>query len=218
MERTRGKVRKICYACERTATTREHVPPVCFFPPGFRENLVTVPSCPIHNNANAMDVEYVRNVLVSATNLGPNSKPVFDKLMRSIDRRPALVASMFPDLRPIEIRGHETGAFSVDLKRFHRVMSAIAQGIHYRDVGQKRRYWDIFCPSFYMREALAIGRDDFDPLRRAAAKVNYTYETTPSPSVFCYGRTRPEPRGCVYQFIFYDAVIVNAWPSNRQFR
>jgi len=32
-----------CYMCERTATTREHVPPKSFFPEGYRTNLVTVP-------------------------------------------------------------------------------------------------------------------------------------------------------------------------------
>jgi hypothetical protein len=165
-----------------------------------------------------MDVEYVRSVLISATDLGPNSKPVFEKMMRSIDYRPALVASMFPDLGPIEIRGHETGAFSVDLKRFHRVMSAIAQAIHYRDFNEKRRYWDVFCPSFYMREALVSQRDAFDPLRHTAATLRYTYETTGARSVFCYGRTSRTPKGCVYQFIFYDVLIVHAWPSTQQIR
>jgi len=57
----------------------------------------------------------VRSVLISATHFGPNSKPVFDQMMRSIDHRPALVASLFPDLRPVAIGEHQTRTFSVDL-------------------------------------------------------------------------------------------------------
>ena len=45
---------KICYWCgiELTSETqkKEHVPPFTFFPKGYRENLVTVPSCAEHNN------------------------------------------------------------------------------------------------------------------------------------------------------------------------
>ena len=163
-----------------------------------------------------MDVEYVRDMLVSATNLGPNSMAVFEKMMRSIDRRPAIVPSLFPDLRPVTIGGLETGTFSVDLKRFDRVMAAIAQGIHYRDFGEKRRYWGIFCPSFYSSESVAIRRDAFDPVRRAVATLKYKYEAAAAPSVFCYGRTPRTAQGCVYQLIFYDVVIVNAWPERRR--
>ena len=218
MRKSRGRAPKICYACGRPTTTREHVPPECFFPPSLRSNLITVPSCPIHNNANSMDVEYVRNVLCCATNLGPNSEAVFAKMMRSIDRRPALIDTTFQDLRPIQLRGEETGAFSVELRRFNRIMSAIAQALHYRDFGEKRRYWEVFCPSFHSDESLVGQADAWEPLRRTAATLGYVYQATGCPSVFCYGRTRRTPRGCIYQFVFYDAVIVNAWPSKRQVR
>lgn len=207
--------RKLCYACERPATTREHVPPACFFPPAYRSNLITVPSCPVHNNENSKDVEYVRNVLVSASSLGSNSEPVFARMMRSIDRRPALAGGTFQDLRPIQLQGEETGAFSVDLRRFNRIMSAIAQALHFRDLGKKRRYWDVFCPSLHSAESLLGHADAYEPCRRAAASCKYIYEPTEQPSVFSYGRT---PRGYIYQFVFYDAMIVNAWPSKRQLR
>ena len=207
-----------CYACSRTATTKEHVPPQSFFPAGHRRNLMTVPSCHEHNNANSRDVEYVRAILVSASQLGPNSKPVFDKMMRSIDRRPALVGTIFQDLRPIQVEGNETGAFSVDLSRFDRVITAIARAIHYRDFNEKRRYWDVFCPQFYLPEGVASRRDAYEPLRQIVATQRYVYAPAESPEVFCYGRAGKSPGRSVYQFVFYDAMIVFAWPSIRHLR
>src|SRR5437588_3137057 len=46
-----------CYCCDRPKTSREHVPPLCFFPdekdkkgaPKYRKNLIRVPSCDQHN-------------------------------------------------------------------------------------------------------------------------------------------------------------------------
>src|ERR1022692_4543918 len=139
-----NRVRKTCYACDRTAVTREHAPPSCFFPPSCRANSITVPSCKIHNHEYSKDVEYVRSILVCFSDLKPNSQPVFDKMMRSLDYRPALVDTIFQELRPLWRNGEETAAFTVDLRRLERVIFAIAQAIHYRDFSEKIRYWDMF--------------------------------------------------------------------------
>lgn len=210
--------RKFCYACGRAATTKEHVPPQCLFPPGYRSHLVTVPSCAEHNNANSKDVEYVRGILLSLAQLGSNSKPVFDAMMRSIDRRPHLVSTMFQDLQPIQIEGHETAAFTVDLPRFDKVITAIARAIHYRDFNEKRRDWDVFCPHFYQSGSAASKRDAYDPLREVAAIQKYVYAPSDAPEVFCYGRAGKSPGRSVYQFVFYDVMIVFAWPYLRHWR
>lgn len=210
--------RKLCYACGRVATTKEHVPPQCLFPTGYRSQLVTVPSCAEHNNANSKDVEYARGILLSLAQLGPNSKPVFDAMMRSIDRRPHIVSTTFRDLQPIEIEGHQTAAFSVDLPRFDRVITAIARGIHYRAFNEKRRDWDVFCPHFYQSESAASKRDSYDPLREVAAIQKYVYAPSGAPEVFCYGRAGESPARSVYQFVFYDAMIVFASPYARHGR
>jgi hypothetical protein len=55
-----------CYMCEELATSVEHVPAKCFFPKGQRQNLITVPSCPRHNNETSKDDEYVRGIIVTA--------------------------------------------------------------------------------------------------------------------------------------------------------
>ena len=50
----KNKLPKICYWCgegvPKVSLTSEHVPPKCFFPKGYRNQLMTVPSCEKHNN------------------------------------------------------------------------------------------------------------------------------------------------------------------------
>ena len=55
-----------CYMCHKPASTREHAPPLCFFPEAkdleppqdLRKHLITVPSCPDHNLSASKDDEY----------------------------------------------------------------------------------------------------------------------------------------------------------------
>src|SRR5207249_7535044 len=53
-----------CYMCDRQATSHEHVPPKCIFPErkdtdgqDLRAQLITVPSCDIHNSKKSKDDE-----------------------------------------------------------------------------------------------------------------------------------------------------------------
>lgn len=52
--------------CNNIATSREHVPPLCLFPEkkdtkglDFRKNLITVPSCDLHNSKKSDDDEFL---------------------------------------------------------------------------------------------------------------------------------------------------------------
>ncbi|AXH64146.2 MULTISPECIES: hypothetical protein [Providencia] len=58
-----------CYYCGNPATTREHVPPKCFFPKG--SNLITVPSCEIHNNDKSHIDEIMRVFLMGCSPYKP---------------------------------------------------------------------------------------------------------------------------------------------------
>lgn len=57
---------KHCYFCDNIATSSEHVPPKCLFPEikdtkgiNFRKNLITVPSCDLHNSRKSDDDEFL---------------------------------------------------------------------------------------------------------------------------------------------------------------
>lgn len=52
--------------CDNDATSREHVPPLCLFPEikdtkglNFRKDLITVPSCDLHNSKKSTDDEFL---------------------------------------------------------------------------------------------------------------------------------------------------------------
>ena len=53
----------VCYYCgiklQPNTLTKEHVPPKVFFPNTDRDNLITVPSCHLHNSGKSNDDEYV---------------------------------------------------------------------------------------------------------------------------------------------------------------
>lgn len=203
--------KQTCYACEKPATTREHVPPLCFFPSDQRKGLITVPSCKLHNNDNSRDVEYVRNVVVSLAELGPESKEVFDKALRSFDRRPGLMPRVYGDIRPMMLDGEERGVFTMDLARSDRVMIAAARALYYRESAKKLKKWKVFMVTAQSDESLSGGKDAWEPLRKQLATVRYQYSATAQPNVFVYGTVVLKPSAVVYQLIFYNAVVVNVW-------
>lgn len=83
-----------CYMCEQAATSREHVPPRCLFPESkdmggaqYRENLITVPSCDVHNMAKSRDDEFLMVSLAGI--IGNNSigyRHKFGKVNKAIRR------------------------------------------------------------------------------------------------------------------------------------
>jgi hypothetical protein len=89
------KAIETCYKCGAPATSREHVPPLCFFPEKkdikfdvFRKNLITVPSCDEHNSMKSKDDEFLF-VCISGI-VGNNALGYFQtktKAKRTFDRR-----------------------------------------------------------------------------------------------------------------------------------
>jgi len=199
--------------CDAVATSAEHAPPDCFFPEGYRSNLITVPSCAKHNEANAKDVEYVRNVI--STQHGTNGAAVllFETTKRSLEHSPKLAARTFRDLRPVTVEGEETGAFPIDLPRHQRVMEAIAYALYFRDFGKKHRGdWQVFTPTFMYAAHVHQGAPDpWDNFRAYVESGNYKLMQVPHPEVFKYGVIEMEEGQIIYRFEFYGSVVVMAW-------
>ncbi len=84
-----------CYMCNKPSTSKEHVPPKCIFPEAkdlgsekFRENLIKVPSCDLHNMKKSKDDEYL--MIVLAIIIGNNLYSLIQastKVKRAIERR-----------------------------------------------------------------------------------------------------------------------------------
>ena len=70
------------------------------FPDKPSLQLITVPSCPSHNNDNSKDVEYVRNVMVASWGVNTTGEEVQKKAFRSFDKSPKLLRQTFRDSLP----------------------------------------------------------------------------------------------------------------------
>ena len=84
-----------CYMCDSVETSREHVPPACFFPPAkeigrdLRRNLITVPSCDVHNSLKSKDDEYLRTVItMTATHSQVGQFQFVNKVLPAVAHRP----------------------------------------------------------------------------------------------------------------------------------
>ncbi len=201
-----------CYMCAAAATTKEHAPPQSFFPLGFRDGLITVPSCPKHNNDNSADVEYVRNVIVSEYHVNEVGLSLLPKTQRSFDRSPALFVQTYRESSPVMTPKGQSAITRLDMARFNLVMTAIAYALYYMGEGKQHDgNWGIFSPSLYSSKApLSGGIDDEQRFRETLAMVTFSPQPTPQPSVFKYSTWREADSKLIYKFEFYEGFIVNA--------
>jgi hypothetical protein len=204
---------KKCYMCDDGGVTREHVPPLSFFPKGFRTNLWTVPSCAAHNLDNAPDVEYARNVIVSHRDAtGEAHRLAQDASFRSFERSAALFARTFREVTPLRVGGEEMAAFRLDVPRLNRVMEAVAYALHYRETG--RTYagrWRVFSPTLLSAKDVRGIPTDWRALRGIVRSIPVTPAPTPVPEVFRYGTHRWDETHFVYAFEFYGGFQVFVW-------
>ena len=141
----------ICYACAEPATTREHVPPRCLFPESkdlptgldLRRNLLTVPSCEVHNVGKSRDDEYF--LWVVCCSLPTNKvgqRQVYTKLLRALRRDASTWLSFQSGARDVTVtesesgREHEATMCPFDGARFQRTLELIARGIYFGHYGE----------------------------------------------------------------------------------
>jgi hypothetical protein len=203
-----------CYTCEAEATTREHVPPRAFFPQGFRTNLWTVPSCEAHNLDNSLDVEYVRNVIVSHRNVAGTAQELAQSAsFRSFEHSSALFFQTFGGAEFVVVDGEPTAIFQFDLDRFKRVMKAIAFGLYYNEHGQ--RYgaeWHVFSPTLLGANDLAGIPDDWQRFRDLMRRIPFELRAAPEPSVFRHGiHNFDDGVHFAYALEFYGGFRVYVW-------
>jgi len=131
--------------CDRPATSREHVPPRCFFPKvgdtrsgkDLRRNLISVPSCDEHNSAKSKDDEYLCFVVAfhfENNPTGAHSSAV--KFLRAVKERQSLIHILKNPFSVI-VNGQPTIGFHVDRRRVDRVFDHIARGLTFRHYGHK---------------------------------------------------------------------------------
>lgn len=141
---------EVCYYCGLTATTKEHVPPKCLFPEkkdignNYRENLLTVPSCDLHNGKKSKDDEFL---MVSLAGIFGNNSIGYAHKLGKVDRAIKRSSSRLLDkaflkkkkyvLPAGENRFYEVIWGTPDYERLIRCFEHIARGIYYHHYSER---------------------------------------------------------------------------------
>lgn len=141
-----------CYKCERKAISREHVPPLCLFPEikdtkgiNFRKDLITVPSCEIHNSKKCADDEFLMLSLSGLIKNNPiGSFHQLTKANRALRRK----NKDFIDKQVL--RNHKLGKIKTtdgkfrivsignpDIERLSKCLNHIAYGLYFHEFKKK---------------------------------------------------------------------------------
>lgn len=137
--------------CEREADSREHVPPRNLFPEvrdlgrNYRKNLITVPSCELHNSSKSHDDEFL---MVSLAGLVGNNSIGYQHKITKVDRALRRTANRLLDkvlikrkfVQTVELRDNkfiEVIWGTPDVKRLNFCFDHIARGLHYHHFGSR---------------------------------------------------------------------------------
>ena len=137
-----------CYWCSNPADSREHVPPRSLFPTAsdtpngkdYRSQLVTVPSCYLHNGAKSSDDEYLLCVLANSilgNNVGQDHATT--KVLRAMLKSKGLAERMLHGALQVDVEDTGTGkrdptlALKVDARRVAASIEHIARGLYFAE-------------------------------------------------------------------------------------
>jgi hypothetical protein len=221
--------------CEKPATSKEHVPPKCFFPlkkdspkgVNLRMNLITVPSCDQHNSQKSGDDEYFRMVILSHIENNLFAQRHFSKpVKRSFMRKPNLL-NLFKDLKPVyDSQGYlQAAIFTVDQNRFNNEIDQMVRALYFYTYGEKwlgdvrticnalkMRSYENFLGAAQYNVELNVAFSQIRKLLNPEEKIG------DNPSVFYFQIFReeaPDP-AIAMRLVFYEGVEIIAILSNEQ--
>jgi hypothetical protein len=126
-----------CYMCGAAGSTREHVPPRCFFPKGSGDQqLLTVPSCPKHNTAKSNDDQYVlAQICINAAEGDNLSKQIFQRsIAPQLVRSPAFAARIAQGSQTLP---NGSRAYPVDLDRLDSFFDHLVHALVFDKYGRQ---------------------------------------------------------------------------------
>ncbi len=133
-----------CYACDEKKVSTEHAPPLCFFPETkdengrslYRKNLITVPSCEVHNTSKSDDDLYAAFHLASTTRGNHCAQLVRDGVIaRRIERDQTERGGALTRRILTQIRGFigKNPFGELDAARMVRFLTLCAPGLYFYD-------------------------------------------------------------------------------------
>lgn len=200
-----------CYACTKESTSREHVPPKCFFPKGHRKNLITVPSCKKHTQDNSEYVEYVRDIITICFQVNKTGTEQFEnKTFRSVTRNSRLIDKLFKNLSTVYLNGSETGSTEADLDIFDKVFNLIGKALYFYDFGKRFTHkFKVLPASFFSKDIAQLDQTkQYYKMIKTLNLLKYEKINTENPKVFRYDRYREDKNNIVYRLLFYEGFII----------
>lgn len=217
-----------CYRCDAEATSDEHVPPKCLFPEkkdlpegiNYRKNLITVPSCDLHNSARSHDDEYFLCTLVSSFENNEAARSHFEtKILRLLNKKPWFQETLLKHLTPVMLNGEETAAFKVDLKRLYNVLECTAHGIYYFTYKEK---WPseikVRALTLFQQQGVDFVRNPLEEKMLEGARFFFDQaeKCGENPDIFYYQIYRNlEKMQLIIRLVFYGGVEVIGLSSPR---
>jgi hypothetical protein len=226
--------RRICYMCESQATSREHVPPQCLFPElkdlpsdsDHRKNLITVPSCDLHNlQKSSDDVFLLLGLTLCIANNEIAMQHIRTKIFRALEKDPTLFGKFAKSAVPVTAVADripaDTLMVKVDNKRFLRSLDHVARGVYRHEFRQRFVGRCSIFPDFLLyadsqaeiemnernTRALTVIRPHFDALQGKGA----------NPGVFSYAFLPPDDQERIalrMQFYAGSSVYVAFLPAD----
>ena len=221
-----------CYFCGNPANTVEHVPPRCLFPESkdvlghdLRKNLITVPSCEIHNSNKSDDDEFLMFSLCGIVGSGPAGDiQRWKKVERArLRRKWELTDVILQKIDDIEVIEQEDGSLkdvywgAPKIDRLKKCFEHIARGIHlhhygFRFIGEVNSHLEYLVKqtgnmkSDYERFDYAIERDYKDMPSFGSNPIVFSYQASEKDRFGLYG----------FRFRFYEGLRVccSFFPEN----
>jgi hypothetical protein len=232
-----------CYCCEEIATTKDHIPPKCFFPEkkhlsigntDYRSQLITVPACSAHNNSRSRDDEYTAAVIVMNSQSDLAFTMFKSKWVQTLLRREgALGKRIFSTARSARVISkrssilipQETLAISYEMKRIERVIESIARALYYLEAGYQEK-WTHDCiiksPNF-LNQDLSYSQDAYNLHQINQAfihgekhqELGITRKGT-HPDIFYYQFFKCEDMNFIIRMVFYSDFTFLAFPKQKE--
>lgn len=219
-----------CYCCEQTATTKDHIPPKCFFPekkylssnsPDYRSNLITVPSCSEHNNSRSSDDEYTAAVIITNSESDLAFTMFKSKWVQTLLRREGVLGKrIFSTARSARVIykknsvliPYKTLVISYEIERIERVIGSIARALYYLESGYQDKWINnciVKSPKFINRDlSHAQDADTLNQINQAFIhgekhqELGLTKKGS-QPDVFYYQFFKCENNKFIIRMVFY---------------
>jgi len=211
---------KTCYMCDKPKTSREHAPPLSFFPTDRRTNLITVPSCDSHNSEKSKDDEYLRFVIALSYDTNEQGhKVVFKKVLRGLKLTPHLFQDflLHGSLYPVMVNGKPSMGFTINFPRFVRALDHMARAIFFYHFKEQ---WGEKLDVKPVSGAFSPDQANYKQQNARLLDLKHRPFGTPrhgqNKDIFYYQFLNDEPPSrSVLKMVFYGGFTVLAYPMSR---